>query len=139
VVGSIPGSASKLPFFMLHHSSVTIIIPIKLANEANSNEHWTKKAKRHKMQKFLVTQFLKSEDMPPGPPWNIILTRIAPKVFDDDNLQMAFKWVRDAVSEYLLDEAKAGHADNDRRLTWKYKHEKGNIQEHKIKVEIISN
>jgi hypothetical protein len=123
---------------MLSDSSVTITIPIRLANEANSREHWLKKSKRHSQQKFLTTAFLRSENMPRGPAWNISLTCISPRKYDNDNLIYNFKWIRDCISEYLLNETQAGRADSDPRLTWEYKQEKGDVKEHKIVIEISS-
>lgn len=123
---------------MLPKPSVTLTVPIHLANEANSREHWHKKAKRHTQQKFLTTIFLKSEDMPPGPPWHITFTCVSPRKYDSDNLIYNFKWIRDAISEYLLNETHAGRADNDPRLSWEYNQEKGDVKEHKIVIQIES-
>jgi hypothetical protein len=57
------------------------------------------------------------------------MTRYAPRPYDDDNIRSAFKYVRDAISEFVLGLAdnkayKAGRADNDPRLTWVYAQEK---------------
>lgn len=110
-------------------------IPIRLVSEANSSEHWTKKSKRHKIQKFLVTSYLKTKVIPELP-FCVTLTRFAPRPFDGDNLQTAFKYVRDALSEYVTGCNQAGMADSDPRITWEYKQEKTTGKEHYITIEI---
>ena len=113
-----------------------IKIPLKLASEANSSEHWSKKSKRHKNQKFIVTAFMKTFECGQAP-WVVKLTRFAPRPFDSDNAQMAFKYVRDAISEYLLDCKLAGRADSDPRISWEYAYEKTKDAEHYITIEVF--
>lgn len=49
----------------------------------------------------------------------VILTRVAPRPLDDDNLAYAFKSIRDGVADSL------GCRDNDPRVVWTYTQRKG--------------
>jgi hypothetical protein len=57
---------------------------------------------------------------------------------EDDNLRMAFKWVKDEISECLIPSWRKvyvtpqgqvreikGRADSDKRISWQYAQEKG--------------
>jgi hypothetical protein len=114
-------------------------IPITVTSESNSNEHWLKKAKRHTKQKMVVKSYLRNTPFPNGPPWHVILTRFAPRRMDGDNLSMAFKWIRDAVSEVLCHDDRPGRSDDDDRITWEYRQEKSGIaKEYYIMIQIDS-
>jgi len=111
-----------------------ITIPIRLKNEANSNKHWSKKVKDHQTQKMLVRAFMPSK--PPSPPCIVLLTRHAPRPFDSDNLQMAFKWIRDELAGILLHHADGSRVDNDYRIQWHYAQKKTIDKEYFITIEI---
>ena len=118
-------------------------IPIKIASEANSNDHWRLKSKRHKIQKAIVRSYMKTLNLP-ALPATVTMTRYAPRPYDDDNIRSAFKYVRDAVSEYILEEVdgrkyQAGRADNDPRLTWVYAQEKTVQEEYYITIQVEQN
>ncbi len=113
-------------------------LPIKTVSEANSTEHWTKKAKRHKQQAFFVrmayTQFVVNVEMP----CTITMTRCSIRETDSDNLQISMKWIRDELSQlvfpdrsiktYLSKRGRVvevrGREDSDPQITWLYKQEK---------------
>jgi hypothetical protein len=112
-------------------------IDIKTVSEANSTQHWSTKHKRHKQQQFFVRAAYMQYMSYVKVPCNVTLTRLAPHDLDSDNLQMAFKWIRDEISELILPEhckefvdAKGnirklkGRADSDERITWDYKQTK---------------
>lgn len=87
-------------------------LPIRIISVANRREHWRKRAERaaaHKRASFMV---------PKHPlPCVVKLTRIAPKAggtLDGDNLQSAFKALRDGIA------ARLGVDDADPRVTWEY-------------------
>lgn len=117
---------------------ITWRLPIKIANEANSSEHWTKKARRHRIQKNEIkVQFLK-EKPNITLPCTIVLTRIAPRELDKaDNLPMSFKRVIDAIAEELTGNHIPGRADSDKRLNWQFKQAKGGVREYGILIEFI--
>jgi hypothetical protein len=110
-------------------------IPIKTVSESNCMEHWAKKHKRHKAQKEAIAWELKPFKF--VLPCSVWLTRIAPRKLDSDNLQGAFKWIRDAISETITGCKIAGRADDDPRISWHYQQEKGRPKEYAIKIAII--
>lgn len=114
-------------------------LPIKIANEANSSDHWTKKGKRHKIQKRRIkAEFLK-ERPKITLPCTVILTRIAPRELDEhDNLPISFKWIYDSICDNIIPGLKPGRADSDERIKVIYKQEKGKVREYAIKIEIYS-
>lgn len=119
-----------------------IRLPIKLANEANSSEHYTKSGKRHRMQKFLITSAMKKhatygkKEYLQSPPYAVFLTRGAPIQIDSDNLQSAFKWIRDAIAEELLNCKTAGRADGTDDIGWFYWQEKTKTADEFIEIRI---
>ena len=108
-----------------------------IVSEANrTGEHWSKKSKRHKSQHFLIECFMNQQpDI--ELPVLITLTRIAPRMLDaEDNLPASCKWYKDALADYLIPGKSAGRADDDKRLSWRFKQEKGKVREYALKVEI---
>ena len=113
-----------------------ITIPLRLQSEANSSEHWSKKAKRHKQQKMVVRAYMQWQTC--DLPCTITLTRAAPRPFDSDNLQSAFKYIRDTIAAYIIGNDIPGIADSDIRITWKYEQKKTKDKEHYITIQIDS-
>ncbi len=97
-----------------------IKIPLEIVSEANLREHWSKGYKRHKRQKYIVRLELLAHEIPQTLPVKITLTRMSPRNLDSDNLQAAFKYVRDAVSEHFISDKAPGRADDDPRFQWNY-------------------
>lgn len=113
-------------------------LPIKIANEANSTEHWTKKSRRHKIQKQRIkVEFLK-EKPNIKLPCTCTLTRIAPRELDDhDNLRTSLKWVVDAIASELTGNHIPGRADSNKNITWIFKQKKGGVREYGLGVEFF--
>jgi hypothetical protein len=118
-----------------------------IVSEANrSNEHWTKKSKRHQTQKLLInafTSFIFAAKFDGELPFHIKMIRIAPRSLDFDNLVSSFKWIRDELANSILlrftgIQYAAGRADGDERLIWEYLQEKGLPKEYAIRIEISS-
>ena len=110
---------------------------LKTASEANSSEHWTKKAKRHKLQKQKVKAVLLKERPQITIPCNVVLTRIAPRQLDEhDNLRMSLKYIADSVAEYLCPGKAIGRADDDKGIEWHYKQKKGQVRERGVIIEM---
>lgn len=116
-----------------------------IVSEANrSNEHWTVKKKRHDIQGFLINSYftkftnISNDDsidlIEIKLPCVIILTRIAPRELDFDNLVSSFKWIRDYVADRIIPGQARGRADGDKRLEWKYEQEKGMTKEYAVRV-----
>lgn len=134
---------------------MTIIweLPLKTISEANSSEHWTKSRQRHKQQQFFIRALFNAEKRPIPIPCEITLTRIAVRMLDcEENLPMAFKWIKDEIGACLFPEKvvlykqangktakNKGHADSDPRVTWKYAQEKGKIQGIRIEFRPLGN
>lgn len=106
---------------------MTITIPMRLPSAANLREHWRVRHRRTKEQRTLVTMFLGSRT-PPAFPLTVRLTRIAPRALDGDNLQSAFKAIRDAVAAWI------GVADNHAGIVWEYGQAKGKAKEYGILI-----
>jgi|SRR5208283_411141 len=114
-------------------------MPIKTVSEANSNEHWSAKHKRHKEHRKIVAIYFRNVEI--VPPCTISLTRIAPRMLDDDNLVGSLKHVRDYIADCILPGYQMGRADsivNDGEfaLRWEYSQEKGAPKEYAVKVEV---
>lgn len=112
-------------------------IPIKTVSEANRQEHWTKSNARHSTQKLAVKSFLNADAPNIQLPCTIKLTRISPRQLDShENLPMSFKWIVDAIAEYIHPNMAAGRADDDKRIKWEYSQEKGAPKEYAIRIQV---
>lgn len=117
---------------------ITWHLPIKIANEANSSEHWTKKSRRHKMQKRRIKEEFLKERPNIKLPCKVVLTRISPRELDEhDNLRMSLKWIVDAIAAELTNNYIPGMADSDKKITWEYKQKKGISREKSLLIEFI--
>lgn len=107
-----------------------IQISMEVISEANKREHWAVAHTRHRRQKESITYHLMMHNIARKLPVAITMTRCSPRLLDDDNLVTAFKYVRDAISEYLIYDVESkkriapGRADSDPRLQWTYSQEK---------------
>ncbi len=123
-------------------------IPLKTVSESNSREHWHKAAARHTWQQLFIRTLFNAELRPMPMPCEITMTRISPRKLDaEENLPMAFKWIKDEIGAQLFPEKvviyrkkngnfakNKGHADSDPRVTWKYAQEKGKTQGIRIEI-----
>jgi hypothetical protein len=97
----------------------------------NSRAHWRKKASRVKRERQAAHWLLLEAKRPPLPVV-VRMVRIAPRPFDDDNLQGAFKAMRDGVADAY------GIADNDRTLIrFEYAQERGAPHQYGVRIEVI--
>ena len=71
----------------------------------------------------------------PARPWDVTLTRIAPRALDDDNLQAALKAGRDGVADWLAGAYGQGQ-DRQAGLTWHYAQSRGQPHEYAVEVTI---
>ena len=113
-------------------------LPLSTISESNRNEHWSKSSKRHQQQQFFIRALFSRESGKIPMPCTITLTRLSTRMLDsEENLPMAFKWIKDEIGACLFPEkvvfyknrrgritANKGHADSDPRVTWKYSQEK---------------
>lgn len=102
-------------------------LPIATVSEANRRDHWRVKAKRAKAQRQMAAALVPRF----GLPCVVTLTRISPRMLDDDNLQSALKAVRDGVADRL------GVDDRDPRVEWRYAQRKGAVKAVEVVTEGI--
>ena len=106
---------------------MTYTLPLRLKSSLNQREHWATKARRAKAERQATAWVLGNDPRPPLP-CTVLLTRIAPRQFDDDNLCGAFKAVRDEVARWL------GVDDADPRVVWAYAQERGKPREYAVRI-----
>jgi hypothetical protein len=102
----------------------------------NLNAHWTKR----RNLSLKIQKMLKIETKIANPslklPANVTLCRIAPRIMDDDNLQSAFKGIRDGVAMLFFPDSKPGQKDNCKEIIWIYEQKKGASREYAIEITI---
>lgn len=106
---------------------VDMTLPLRIESCANLREHWGKRATRAKAHRAAAVAIPTH-----GLPCVVMLTRIAPRALDDDNLRSAFKALRDGIADRL------GVKDNDPRVEWRYGQAKGKPKEYAARVQIKS-
>ena len=112
-------------------------IPLRTESEGNSNEHWTRKNQRHKKQKWIIKAAFMEKNLKINRPCEITLTRIAPRELDkEDNLPMSFKWIKDAIADYIIPGKASGRADDSKEISWKYDQKKGKVKEYSVEIRI---
>ncbi len=126
-------------------------IPLKTISEGNTSEHWSTSSRRHKQQQFFIRLLFNQDHETIALPCEVTLTRISSRMLDsEENLPMAFKWIKDEIGANLFPEKvvtykkkngsyakNKGHADSDPQVTWKYAQEKGKIQGIRIEIRPI--
>lgn len=106
-------------------SRVSVVLPIRLESMLNLRLHWGSKSRKVARQREWALA------VPRHPvPCRVFLTRIAPRELDGDNLQGAFKALRDGIAQRL------GVDDRDPRVTWLYAQERGKPREYAVRVTI---
>lgn len=101
--------------------SIILRLPLRTVSEANCFEHWTKKHKRHKLQKQAVALALNPQKSQIKLPCHIKITRVAPRKLDKwDNLPMSVKYILDACCAIITGDFRPGRADDDERITVSY-------------------
>ncbi len=111
-------------------------LDIKTISEANSSEHWSAKHKRHRLQKKKIMWHWLIEKPEMKLPCKIKLSRVAPRLLDDDNLLSSMKFLRDALADRIHPGLAPGRADDDKRITWLYFQEQGEPKKYSVKIEI---
>ena len=108
---------------------------MKIVSVANMRLHWAAKAKltrdqrtRTRLSLAAVAQSFGVEVLPV----TVVLTRIAPRRLDGDNLQSGFKAVRDGVADWL------GVDDGSDMIEWQYNQRSGGPNVYKVEIEVIT-
>jgi hypothetical protein len=108
--------------------------PIRIRSEANSREHWRVKSDRRKAQQkemdILLLNALQGRKI--QLPCVVSLTRVGPKLMDDDNWINGAKGIRDAIARRL------GIDDGDSRIKFRYDQEAIGRREYNVRVAIES-
>jgi hypothetical protein len=107
-----------------------IELPIRTVAGLNAREHWRKRAKRVKAERITANFGIRGKQ--PPLPVVVILTRLSSGTLDDDNLQGAFKAIRDGVADAY------GVADNDPRMTWRYAQAKCKRGEFGVTITLVA-
>lgn len=111
---------------------LSLILPIRIVSEANSREHWRRRNKRKQAQQREVDiewkQAMRGRSVPL--PCVVTLTRIAPRLYDDDNLRGAFKGIRDQIARLV------GVDDADERIKFEYRQERRAPKQYDIFIEV---
>lgn len=111
---------------------IEVEMDMKVVSVANVRMHWAVKAKLAKDHRRKAYNALSAVAAPPAPPATIVLTRVAPRALDGDNLQSGFKAVRDGVADWL------GVDDGHQLLDWQYKQRSGGVKQYKVEIEVIT-
>ncbi len=116
--------------------TLTIPLPgLRLVSLANQREHWrvrAKRAKAHRSAGLLVVRAALRGKAPVFP-LTVIITRIAPRALDDDNLTGSAKSLRDGVADAL------GIDDRDPRVKWAVAQRRGKSREYGAEIELTWN
>jgi hypothetical protein len=111
--------------------------PFVTVSEANVCEHWRASYRRHRAQKFEIKFCLKALNQYTDQYIKIKLIRISPYKLDkDENLPMAFKYIKDAIAEIIYPGLAPGRADDTELIAWEYDQEKGKVRQKAIRIEI---
>lgn len=102
-------------------------LPLRISSPGNgSHGSWKRESGLRKRQRGAVSMLcgeLRALCNEPATPFRIVLTRIGPRLLDDDNLRGAFKSIRDEVAALLdrNDGARSG-------LSWEYAQERRSVR-----------
>lgn len=110
-------------------SLFAVRFPIRTQSEANMRGHWTRRYKRTSEQRGIVMLILGLRRSLPLP-LRVVLTRLAPRFLDSDNLAISNKAIRDQVADWLDVD------DRDSRVLWEYGQEKNKT--YSVRLEIFA-
>jgi len=111
------------------------ILPIRTWSELNKHEHWRAGHLRHQAQKYKINMHYRHQGIRIDPPAHIVLSRMSPRLLDDDNLPGALKYCRDALADCIVPGLKPGRSDDEKYgLSFEVKQEKA--KEYALKIQI---
>lgn len=125
-------------------------LPLRTVSESNKSEHWTISSKRHRQQQWFIRILYGKEGSKIKLPCICTMIRLSSRLLDEeDNLRMAFKWIKDEIGACLLPDkvfsykkksgataTNKGHADSSPLITWKYGQEKSKLIGIRIEFEM---
>lgn len=107
--------------------SVLLELPIRLVNQSNAREHWSKRKDRANEQRGIIAAVLGRVTFP-SLPMSVLITRIGKKRMDDDGATTSAKFVRDGIADALRCD------DGDPRLSFRVVQEIG--ADYGVRIEI---
>lgn len=114
-------------------ATVELTIPTHLPSRANERLHWSKRKHLSRFQRdmaYICTREALNPERRLRLPGIVTLTRISPRLLDDDNLRGAFKSIRDGIADaFHVTDAPGGP------IAWKYAQRKGKLSRVEIKIE----
>jgi len=111
---------------------VRFSVPVRTVSEANEREHYHAKADRAREQRaWIRIKWRELSSNALSGSLTVTMTRVAPRVLDDDNLSRSCKAIRDELAACL-----GLKDDRDERVTWRYTQRKGAAREYAIEIEI---
>ena len=113
---------------------IEVEMDMKIVSVANMRLHWAAKARLTKTQRQKTRMALAAVAQSFGVeilPVTVVLTRVAPRRLDGDNLQSGFKAVRDGVADWL------GVDDGNGLIDWQYAQRSGKAGEYAVEIEVI--
>jgi hypothetical protein len=114
---------------------IEVRMNMKIVSVANMRLHWAVKAKLTRDQRNRTRMSLAAVAQSSGVemlPATVVLTRVAPRKLDGDNLQSGFKAVRDGVADWL------GVDDGNGLVDWQYAQRSGKPSEYAVEIEVIT-
>lgn len=93
----------------------------------NHTKHWMYQWKAKQAHEKALAWLLACQPPTIGSGLTITLTRCGGKRMDGDNLQSAFKGLRDLLADWLRPGLAPGQADGDSRLEWRYGQRAGDV------------
>lgn len=110
----------ELPAAHARAEAVTFTLPMVAISASNAREHHHARARRASEQRATAAMMARAHIRTPAFPLVVVITRVAPRPLDDDNLAGALKSIRDGIADGL------GLAhDRDTRITWHVGQRKG--------------
>lgn len=116
---------------------ISITFDVETVSEANQREHWSKRNRRHRIQKqatiaALLAKGIRGQDLlRQHGALSVTLTRQGARQLDDDNLRGAFKAIRDQVATWLgCDDGPKGP------VAWAYAQEQRRGPLSRVRIEI---
>lgn len=96
-------------------SARTFELPLTAVSEANRRDHWATKSRRVRLHRNTAWALCPAFPLP----CIVTLTRVAPRMLDDDNNVSAMKAIRDGIAKRL------GVDDRSPLVVWRYGQKKG--------------
>jgi hypothetical protein len=109
---------------------ISVAVPVRLRNTANSREHWRATAKRAKLVRETTRRLIQGATSGKTFPLIVRLVYVGPRQLDDDGVASAVKSLRDGVADAL------GVDDRDPRVVWVPDQERGRVREYGARVEV---